>query len=60
MNGLHALRGLHGERRNRCDAVAIMRRKRLQIGGHTRAARRIESGNRKKNWVVRGSYGYSK
>jgi hypothetical protein len=27
-----------------------VRRKRLQVGGHTRAARRIESGNRQKNW----------
>jgi hypothetical protein len=27
-----------------------VRRKRLQVGGHTRAARRIESGNGQKNW----------
>jgi hypothetical protein len=55
VNRLHALRGLHGERRNRSHAIAIVRRKRLQVRGHTRATRRIESGNRQKNWgsVVR-------
>jgi hypothetical protein len=55
MNRLHALRRLHGERRNRSDSIAVVRRKRLQIGGHTCATRRIESGNREKNWgsVVR-------
>jgi hypothetical protein len=55
MNGLHALRRLHGERRNRGHSIAIVRRERLQIRGHTSATRRIESGNSKKNWgsVVR-------
>jgi hypothetical protein len=46
---------LHGERRNRSHSIAIVRRERLQIRGHTSATRRIESGNGKKNWgsVVR-------
>jgi len=41
---------LHGERRDRRHSIAIVRRKCLQVGGYTRAARRIESGNRQENW----------
>ena len=44
--GLDALRGLHRERGDRCDAVTIVRRKSFQIGGDSRAAGRIESRNR--------------
>jgi hypothetical protein len=50
VHGLNTLRGLHGESRNRGHSIAVVRRKRLQVGGHTCAARRIESGNREKNW----------
>jgi hypothetical protein len=55
MHRFDALRGLHRESRNGGDSVAIVRRKRFQIGGDTRATRRIESGNGEKNWgsVVR-------
>lgn len=55
MHGLHALRGLHRQGGDCRHAVAIVRRKRLQIGADARAARRIESRDGQKNWwsVVR-------
>ena len=49
MDGLHALRGLHGERGDRRDAVAVMRGKSFQVGADTRAAGRIETGDRQNN-----------
>ncbi len=47
MHGAHALRGLHRESCYRGYAVAIVRRESFQVGGHTRAAGRIESGDGK-------------
>src|SRR5580698_9708300 len=42
----YALCVLHGQRCNRGDAVASMRRKNFQIGGSSRSAARIKTGNR--------------
>lgn len=55
MDGLDALSGLHGERGDGGDAVAIVGGERLQIGADACAAGRIESGDSQKNWwsVVR-------
>ena len=53
VNGNHSLRGLHRQRRDRGNAVTIVRRKSFQVGGNTRAAGRIESRNGQKDrWRV--------
>src|SRR5260370_27963159 len=45
----HSLRGLHRQRGNGRDAVAIVRGESFQIGGGAGAARRIKSGNGQQN-----------
>jgi hypothetical protein len=45
VHGLHALRGLHGESGDGCNAIAIIGRKRFQVGADAGAAGRIETGD---------------
>ena len=49
VHGAHALRGLHGERGDGRDAVAIVRRESFQVGGDARAAGWIKPGDGEKD-----------
>ena len=46
VHGFHALRGLHGQRRDRRDAVTIVSGESFQVCGDARASGRIKSRDR--------------
>ncbi len=50
VDGLHALRGLHGQRGHRRHAVAIVRGESFQVRAHARAAGRIEARDASERW----------
>jgi hypothetical protein len=49
MHRNYALRGLHGQRRNRCHSITIVRRESFQVGRDACATGRIEPGERQQN-----------